>query len=480
MSDSKDLKVLVVASEITPFAKSGGLGDVIGSLPKALKHYGVDIRVVVPKYHSIKKEYAERMSYVDSLSISLDWRNQTASIFKMEDEIPIYFLGNDYYFGRDSLYGYDDDCERFSFFAKASVACLTHIDFIPDVIHYNDWQTGLGCVHLHDTYGGISALSNIKTLFTIHNIQYQGVFNRDLLRMMGLNEGYCNVNKMEFHGNVSMMKAALIYADAISTVSETYANEIQTPEYSYGLDGVLRKQSHKLYGIVNGIDEVTNNPATDKRIFENYDSNSLHIKKNNKRALQEQLGLPQKDVPIIAIISRLVEQKGLDLIAVAMEELIGKDIQLVVLGTGESRYENLFKHMAWRSPDKVSANICFSDELAQRIYAGSDLFLMPSLFEPCGLGQLFAMRYGTIPIVRRTGGLADTVQHYDKTTKQGNGFVFNDYLANGMMWAVNEALHCYYLEDWNNVVQNAISSDFSWDKSAEKYIELYLKLKDGE
>ncbi len=475
-----NLKVLIVASEITPYAKSGGLGDVIGSLPQALKENGVDVRVIIPKYKNLKLEKHNEIVYKDSFVVTLGWRNQSASIHEIEGaKVPTYLIENDYYFGRDGLYGYGDDYERFAFFSKAAVECTNNLEFCPDIIHFNDWQTGLGSVYLKDMYRKFAFYKNIKTVYTIHNLQYQGVFGRDVLGSVDLNDGYYTGGLLEFYGNVSYMKAGLVYADAITTVSQTYADEIQTQQYGYGMDGLLRSFNYKLSGILNGIDTKLNDPETDERLFETFSANTLNKKKENKKALQKQLNLPEKDVPIISIISRLVDQKGLDLVAFCMEELVHKDIQLVVLGTGDGRYEQLFKHYAWREPEKVSANIYFSEDLAQKIYASSDIFLMPSLFEPCGLGQLFAMRYGTIPVVRRTGGLNDTVSHFNPETKEGNGFIFNDYIADGMMWALNQALDVYYndTEAWTDLVKNAMKCDFSWDKSAEKYIELYQKLK---
>ncbi len=483
MHEADKLKVLIVASEITPYAKSGGLGDVVGSLPKELKNLGVDVRVVFPKYSFIKDSFLKELEYINSFSVTLGWRNQGAAVYSLKSaEVPTYLLGNDYYFSRDGLYGYGDDFERFAFFSKASLEFLNCIDFIPDVIHYNDWQTGLAPIYLRDCYGGFLAFSKIKSVLTIHNLQYQGLFGREILGAVGLNDGYFTPDKMEFNGAVSLLKGGLVYADKITTVSETYAHEVQTSQYGYGMDGILRAQAHKFLGIVNGIDTIGQDPKTNKYIYYNFDKNNLDNKKKNKRALQEELNLPKRDdVPIISIISRLVDQKGFDLISVAMEEIISKDIQLVVLGTGEGRYENMFKHIAWRVPDKVSANIYFSEELAQKVYAASDMFLMPSLFEPCGLGQIFAMRYGTIPIVRRTGGLNDTVSHYNIQTKEGTGFLFNDYDAYGMMWAVKEALSLYYndKDSWNRLIKNAMDADFSWTKSAEKYIELYNSLKNN-
>ncbi len=479
MSGLNDLKVLFVSSEITPYAKSGGLGDVIGSLPKALREMGVDARVVFPKYERLNCESLGDPEYLGTLQVTLGWRNQRAAVYKVENSIPTYMISNDYYFSRDMFYGYGDDYERFAFFSKAAIVMLNLIDFIPDVIHFNDWQTGLGPLFLRDEFGGFLAFNNIKTLYTVHNLQYQGLFSRDVLGSVGLNDGYFNADKLEFYNNISYMKAGLVYADAISTVSDTYAHEIQTPQYGFGMDGVLREKSYKLSGILNGIDTEQYDPETDKKIYTNFSKDTLELKLKNKTQLQQHLNLPQKDVPMISIISRLADQKGFDLIGVAIEELLSMDVQLVVLGTGQGSYEHMFRHMAWRAPEKISANIFFNEDLARKIYAGSDMFLMPSLFEPCGLGQLFAMRYGTIPIVRHTGGLADTVTHYNPENQTGNGFVFNDYVANGMMWAVKEALNVFYKgrKHWEPIVKNAMESDFSWNQSAQKYIDLYLKLK---
>jgi starch synthase len=477
------LKVLIVASEVSPYAKSGGLGDVTGSLPKALKAAGVDVRVVFPKYRTIKEDYLRSCEYISSFDVTLDWRVQKADIFTINSaEVPTYMIGNDYYFGRGGYYGYGDDNERFAFFCKASIEFLDYIDFIPDVIHCNDWQTGPISIYVKDVYSKIKYFSDIKTLYTIHNIQYQGIFGRDTLRMMDLNDGYYVDDKMEFHNMVNYMKAGLLYSDMVTTVSETYAKEIQTPQYAYGLEGVLQCRSQYLRGIVNGIDYSLNDPATSTKIYKNFDVNSIENKVQNKVALQQELGLPvREDVPMLAIISRLVDQKGINLVLQAANELLFKDVQLVVLGTGDSHYEGIFKDLGYRYPDKVSANILFDDTLAQKIYASSDIFLMPSLFEPCGLGQLFAMSYGTIPVARATGGLVDTVKHYNYETGEGTGFLFNDYDCGGLMWGINEALNLYADKDrWKGIVKNAISERFSWDDSANKYIELYKQITGKE
>ena len=474
------LKILFVSTEVSPYAKSGGLGDVAGSLPEALRTRGVDVRVVFPRYKTVREDLMPNLKYIDSFAVNLSWRRQSASVYTFDCGVPMYMIQNDYYFGRDGFYGYSDDYERFAFFSKAVVEFLSKIDFQPDIIHLNDWQTGLCPVYLRDIYGGFLFFQKMKTLFTIHNLQYQGVFGREILWNIDLNDGYFTCGKLEFYGKVSYMKAGLTYSDAISTVSETYAQEIKTGAYGYGMDGILRERSDSLYGITNGIDTgyQKNDPATDPDIFVNYTTKSLDKKNENKKKLQEYLNLPQSGAPMIAIVSRLVDQKGMDLAAVAMDELMSMDIQLVVLGTGDGRYEHMFKSNAWRNPDKLSANILFDDKLAKRIYASADMLLMPSLFEPCGLGQLFAMRYGTVPVVRRTGGLVDTVSQFDEKTGEGTGFMFNDFVASGMMWAVKEAIRVYSNKNnWKKIMLNCMACDFSWDKSAGKYMALYKKLK---
>jgi len=472
-----NLKVLLVASEVSPYAKSGGLGDVTGSLPKELVKLGVDCRVVFPKYKEIKQSYLEGMEYIDSFVVALGWRKQSASIYRLAADIPVYVIQNDYYFDRYGFYGYGDDFERFAFFSKASIEMLAKIDFKPDVIHFNDWQTGVATVYLKDIYGKFYFYQDIKSVFTIHNLQHQGVFGREVLGNIDLPDMYFSPDKMEFYGNINFMKSAILYADAVSTVSETYAQEIKHTHFGYNLNGVLQLRGDSVYGILNGIDADLYDPATDNKIYRNFSKDDFSPRAENKRLLQEELGLDVTDCPMISVVSRLVDQKGFDLVALCMDELMSSNVQFVVLGTGEGRYENLFKSYAWRYPNKMSANIYFNTELAQKIYASADMFLMPSLFEPCGLGQMLAMRYGCIPIVRRTGGLNDTVFHYDRDTKLGCGIVFDDYVASGMMWAVNQGISLYYDKDeWNNLIKNAMSCDFSWAHSAKKYIELYKKL----
>ena len=471
-------KILFVSTEVNPYSKSGGLGDVAGSLPKALRERGADVRVVLPLYKTVPEHLLLNAKIIGSFTIHLAWRMQEATIVALEEE-NVYFIKNDHYFHRDNYYGYDDDYERFAFFPKSAVEMLAHIGFQADILHFNDWHTGLGPTYLRSIYQQFTYYAKMKSLFTIHNLHYQGVFGREVLWDIGLNDGYFTNGELEFYGKISYLKAGIVHADAVSTVSETYAAEIQTPAYGYGMEGLLHTRGTvegKLYGITNGIDVVENNPETDPRIYVNYNANNLDKKRENKHCLQEQLGLPISDAPMLSMVTRLVEQKGLDILAIIMEELLQKDVQLVVLGTGEPRYEEMLRHFAWKYTTKVSANIRFASTLAQRIYAGSDIFLMPSVYEPCGLGQLFAMRYGTIPIVRKTGGLADTVQHFDKKTGTGTGFLFEDYLASGLMWAINEALDIYGTPDWNVVVKNALHGDYSWDKAAKKYVDLYQRI----
>ena len=484
MTISKEtLRILFVSTEVNPYSKTGGLGDVAGSLPKALRKMGVDIRVALPKFGTIPKEYLENTKEAAKFTVHLSWRAQNAVVHSLDahgDGESVYFVENDFYFNRESYYGFGDDFERFAFFSKAVVEMLSHINFKADIVHFNDWHTGLGPTYLRDIYKGFTFYSKMKSLITIHNLHYQGMFGRDILWAIGLNDGYFTGGDLEFYGNACYLKAGIVHADAVSTVSRTYAEEIQTPAYGYGMDGLLREIATKngaLYGITNGIDIEANNPETDTRLFFNYNKDSLEKKRLNKYRLQEELGLPVGGMPMFSMITRLVEQKGLDILSVVMEELMTMDIQLVVLGTGEHRYENLFKHYAWRFPEKVSAQLSFNTDLAQQIYAGSDIFMMPSVYEPCGLGQLFAMRYGTIPLVRRTGGLADTVTHFNRETKEGNGFAFDDYLASGLMWAIRDAVDVYASPDWEALVVNAMEGDYSWHKAAEDYVKMYNEIK---
>jgi starch synthase len=471
MSENERLKILFVSTEVSPYSKSGGLGDVAGSLPQALRARGADVRVCFPKYTSIQPSLLAGIKKIANFTVHLSWREQPAKIYALDDsDTPAgYIIENNFYFDRESYYGFHDDYERFAFFSKAAVEMLSHVDFKADIIHFNDWQSGLGCTYLRDIYRGFSFYANTKSLFTIHNLHYQGIFGREVLWNIGLNDGYFTDGDLEFFGNISYLKAGIVHSDAVSTVSQTYAKEIQTSAYGFGMEGLLRKRGEedgRLFGIVNGIDTDFNDPYTDPRIFSHYNAFDFANKKENKRRLQESQKLPQRDVPVFGIVSRLTEQKGFDLIASLMDELMTKDIQFLLLGTGENRYESQYRGYEYRYPDKYRAIISYNEDIAQQIYAGSDLYLMPSRFEPCGLAQIFAMRYGSIPIVRKTGGLVDTVTHFNRETKRGTGFVFEDFLPSGLMWAINEALAVYGTDDWPVLIKNAMTDDFSWNYSA--------------
>ena len=475
------MKVLFVASEAVPFIKTGGLADVAGSLPKSLKAEGVDIRVILPKYGSIKEEWTSKMSHVGNITVPVSWRDKYAGVDMIEhDGVTYYFLDNEEYFKRDSLYGYFDDAERFAFFSRAVLNVLPMLDFWPDVIHTNDWHAGMVNVFLKLDHIGDERYAGIKTLFSIHNLKYQGVFPKSVMNdVLGLDWKYFNNGDLEFYDAVNYMKAGIIYADFVGTVSRTYAQEIQYDYFGENLDGLLRKRSDSLFGIVNGIDYDVYNPATDKNLLYTYDVNSWNKKVDNKVRLQEDLGLPVKrDTPIIAMVTRLVEAKGLELLVRIMDELLAtEDAQFVLLGTGDKRYEDWFQGLQWRFPDKVSANIRFSNQLAQRIYASADIFLMPSIYEPCGIGQLIALRYGTVPVVRATGGLRDTIQPYNKYTGEGNGYIFENINAHDMAYVIKQALGDYRDKSvWNHLVENAMNSDYNWKNSAMEYINLFSRL----
>lgn len=475
------MKVLYVASEAVPFAKTGGLADVAGSLPKALRLEDVDIRVIMPKFGKIKDEYRKNMEHVYDGEINVAWRSKFVGVDKYEFEgVTYYFVDNEEYYNREGFYGYDDDAERFSFFCRAVLNLLPAIDFWPDIIHSNDWHAGLVSVFLKLEHMGDERYQNIKTLYTIHNLKYQGVFPKDVMGdVLGLDWKYFNNGDLEFYDAVNFMKGGIIYSDFISTVSRTYAQEIQYDYFGEHLDGLLRSRHDDLYGIVNGLDYDVYNPLTDKNLFETYDVDSMDRKRDNKTQLQTFLGLPKnRRVPMVALVSRLVAAKGLDLIVRMMDEILQhEDLQFVMLGTGDKAYEDWFKGLKWRFPTKVSTNILFDNTLAQRMYAAADIFLMPSNYEPCGIGQLIAMRYGAVPVVRETGGLKDTVQQFDKYTGAGNGFLFANYNAHDMMYALKRAISAYENPNiWQEIVRNAMKTDYSWAESAKEYKKLYEKL----
>ena len=474
------LKVLFVAAEAVPFIKTGGLADVAGSLPKALTAQGVDIRVVMPKYENIPAEYQQKMKHIGETTVNLSWRSQYCGVSKLtQDSVPFYFIDNEYYFKRSGLYGYDDDAERFAFFSKAVFEILPLIDFVPDIIHCNDWHAGMVSVFLKDQYH--FKYPKLRTVYTIHNLRYQGVFGKDIMGdILGLDWKHFHEGGVEFDGDVTYMKSGIVYSDFITTVSQSYAEEIKCPFYGEQLDALLREKSHCLAGIINGIDYDVYDPRKDEKIYYKYSTENIYDKVENKVKLQEKLGLPQnRSIPMIGLVARLVAPKGLDLIAHVIEELIsGENVQIVILGTGESQYEELFRNMAWKYPRKVSANIMFDNELAQQIYAAADMFLMPSQYEPCGIGQLIALKYGTIPIVRETGGLKDSVRAYNKYDGTGNGFSFANYNAHELLFAIKKALGAYDDKSvWQGIIKNAMKSDFSWQRSAKQYLKLYENLQ---
>lgn len=473
--------VLLVSSEVAPFAKTGGLADVAGSLPKALKLAGLDVRVVLPRYRGIGD-----LETLTDFPVEMGGRKETAilrrSFIKAHSDgdvtlIPCYFVDNYGYFDRPGYYGFPDDAERFSFFQKACLEMCEAIGFVPDILHANDWEAGFLPLLVKERATKNPAWRRTATVYTIHNLKYQGNFPPWVLDLLGVGKEHFHVEGVEFYGHVSFMKAGIVYADVINTVSPTYAREIQTPEMGEGLDGVLRKRSKDLYGIVNGINYHEFNPETDQRIFKNYSWRDLESRKQNKYALQREVGLPVGDAPLLGTVTRLVEQKGLDIALEALNSLLSeRDVQFVLLGTGAPHFEEAFTRLSARYPSKCRVFVGFNGVLAQRIYAGSDIFLMPSKFEPCGLGQLIAMRYGSIPVVRKTGGLNDTVMNYDPASRSGNGFVFEEYDAGALKKAIQRALEVFSRrEEWNNLVISTMQMDFSWNRSAAEYQEVYAE-----
>ena len=474
------MKVLYAASEALPFIASGGLADVAGSLPQALRKRLIGCRVVMPLYDGIKQELKDSMKFITNISVPVAWRRQYCGIFEARAGGVIYYLlDNQYYFKRDALYGFYDDAERFAFFARAILEIIPHIDFKPDIIHCNDWQTALTPLYYSTMYANQPGYENIKTVLTIHNIQYQGVYGEELIdNVVGIDHAHKNL--IEYDGAVNLMKAGIECANAVTTVSPSYAKEILDPWYSHGLDTILRERSYKLRGILNGIDVENYNPETDKDVFKNYSADNMRGKAVNKRELQKLLGLPEKkDTPVMGMVTRLVSHKGLDLCKAVLDELLATtDIQLVVLGSGDYQYEEFFRGLAQRYPDKVGLCLGFIPDLARKIYAGSDMFLMPSKSEPCGLSQMVALRYGSIPIVRETGGLRDSVT--DSGDNMGNGFVFSSYNAHDMLHAIKRAVEGYQdQKGWAILVKRAMESDNSWGKSANEYIKMYKEVLKG-
>jgi len=470
------MKVLYVASEALPFMASGGLGDVAGSLPQALRKRLIGCRIVMPLYDTIRQELKDTLKFITHISVPVAWRRQYCGIFEAKYNGVIYYLlDNQYYFKRDTIYGHYDDAERFAFFSRAVLEIIPYIDFKPDIIHCNDWQTALTPVYYSSMYANAPGYENIKTIFTIHNIQYQGVYGKEILEdVLGIPAEYTSL--LEYDGCINFMKGAIECANKVTTVSQSYADEILDPWYSHGLDGILNERRFKLSGILNGIDTVNYDPETDKSIRANYSAECFGNKKLDKEDLQQIMGLPVRaDIPVIGMVSRLVSHKGLDLVKGILDELLSTaEVQLVVLGSGDYEYESFFRDIAAKYPDKVGLRIGFIPDLARKIYAGADMFLMPSKSEPCGLSQMVALRYGTVPIVRETGGLRDSIT--DCGDGEGNGFTFKSYNAHDMLDAIRRALTYYYNDDWNILVERALDCDFSWGRSANTYIKLYKAL----
>jgi len=470
------MKVLFASSEAYPFAMSGGLADVAGALPKALRKRFVGCRVIMPLYGSISEEMRQKMTFICNITVPVAWRRQYCGVFEAHvDGVIYYLIDNQYYFKRDGLYGHYDDAERFAFFSRAVLEVIPHIGFTPDIIHCNDWQTALIPTYLNAFYRYDELYRNIKTVFTIHNIQYQGKYGHELTSdVLGL-PPECE-SLLDYDNCINFMKGAIQCADKVTTVSPTYSKEILDPYFSHGLDGILKEFTFKLTGIVNGIDTEVYNPETDPLIYKNFKASNMAGKAYNKKMLQQELVLPDEpNVPIIGIVTRLVKHKGIDLVKHVFEELLRADVQFAILGSGEWEFETFFHEMAEKYPDKIGLKLGFNPQLAHRIYAGADIFLMPSQSEPCGLAQMVALRYGTIPIVRETGGLNDTIR--DSGDNEGNGFTFKLYNAHDMENAIWRALAGYSdKKGWNVLRKRAMDCDNSWGASANAYIKLYKEM----
>lgn len=471
------MKVLFASSEAYPFFVSGGLGDVAGSLPVSLKKSKVNIRVILPLYGEMNEEWRKKLKYITNFTVPVGWRNQYCGLFELTHQgVTYYFLDNEYYFKRQGLYGFYDDGERFAFFSRAILETLFYVDFSPELIHCNDWQTALVPVYLNLYYRHIEKYANIKTVFTIHNIQYQGKYGLEILEeTIGI--GRKDAHLVEYDGCVNYMKGALETADKISTVSPTYAKEILDPWYAHGLDDLLRKKEYKLCGIINGIDVEVYNPETDPNIIANYTVQTVQKGKAAcKKDLREAFGLEQNDAPVVGMVTRLVSHKGLDLVRHVADSIIDSGMQMVILGSGEYTYESFFQELAAQHPGKFGVKLGFVPQLARKIYAGSDMFLMPSKSEPCGLAQMVALRYGTVPIVRETGGLKDTIQ--DSGDGMGNGFTFASYNAYDMLNACKRAHEGYKNpKGWQLLVNRGMECDFSWSSSAKKYADMYKEVE---
>lgn len=472
------MNVLFVSSEASPFAKSGGLGDVIGALPKELHKKGINAKVVIPLYKEIKDKFLKKLKLVNVITVELSWRNQYCGILKAEyGGVEYYFIDNEYYFYRDGYYGHFDDAERFAFFSKAALDILPHIDFKPDIIHCNDWQSAMSIVYLKTLYRTNLFYRDIKSVFTIHNIEYQGKFNPYIRGdVLGIPDEHESI--LMYDECINFMKGAIQVCDRLTTVSPSYANELKMPFFACGLQNIIKQNEYKLKGILNGIDTDIFNPARDKYIKYHYSAKHLEGKLKNKSELQKKLDLKvDANIPIISMVVRLVSHKGIDLVKEVFEEILNKDVQVIIQGTGDRAYEEYFRYTAQQQKEKLAFCSYFSAELANQIYAGSDLFLMPSKSEPCGLSQMIAATYGTIPIVRETGGLYDSIEPFNVLTDTGNGITFKTFDAYDMLDAIQRAIEVFHEpKKWRILVRNAMQSDFSWRYRISEYINLYTDI----
>ncbi|MCF2595547.1 glycogen synthase GlgA [Pseudoflavonifractor phocaeensis] len=477
------MKILFASPEVAPFIKTGGLADVAGSLPQALAKEGHEVKVILPLYEGIGQEWRSQMTFLKYFNVTLSWRQVYCGVFQLErDGVTYWFVDNEYYFKRWQIYGHFDDCERFAYFSRAVIETPGQLDWAPDIIHCNDWQTALVPVYLLEEKYRIPQLANAKSVFTIHNIEYQGRYGEQVLKdVIGLDAGYFNEGMLAYFGDVNLMKGAIMASNFVTTVSPTYAQELRTPFYAKGLDGVINQQAGKIEGILNGIDMELYDPATNPGLAANFTTKSLvKGKKQCKLALQKAVGLQENpDVPIIACISRLVGHKGFSLVTDVLHEIMGMNVQMVVLGTGDWQYEEAFRHAQSQYPGRFAAQLTYSAPLSTMIYAGADLFLMPSISEPCGLSQIIAMRFGTVPVVRETGGLKDTVTPYNKFTGEGRGFTFSNINAGDMVWVLREAVDLYHSnkEAWRGLQRAGMTADFSWTNSAKQYLDIYQRIQ---
>ena len=473
------MNILFAASECAPFIKTGGLADVAGALPKALaKDENNDVRVILPLYEGIGEEWRSQMTFLKCFHITVAWRTPYCGIFELKrDGVTYWFVDNEYYFKRASIYGHYDDGERFAYFSRAVVESMGWLNWHPDVLHCNDWQTALVPIYLLEERHRIPQLCDTKSVFTIHNIEYQGRYGSQTLKdLFGLNDGYFNEHMLAYHGDVNLMKGAIYAADYVTTVSPTYADELQYSFYAHGLEGVIADNRHKLRGILNGIDTEVYDPWQDKGLTKQFSIKQMGGKKNCKAALQQMSGLRDApDTPIVACVSRLVKHKGFDLVTAVIHDIMGMDVQMIVLGTGDWNFEEAFRQAQNQYPGRFAAHMTYSSSLSTAIYGGADIFLMPSIAEPCGLSQMIAMRYGTIPVVRETGGLRDSVIPYNKFTGEGTGFSFANINAHEMTGVLADAVNLYHNDQnaWKGLQKNAMSADFSWTRSAAAYQEIY-------